>query len=190
MQKKEDLRVHRTKKALADTFMQMLSKKPLDEITVNDLCDQAGIRRATFYKHYSDKFDFMTSYICFLRDNFDRHYRKSNNQITTPEYYIDYAKQLVVFITEHSGAIDNLVKSNIFPLVMAIIVEQNYVDTCDRLKQSVQNGMKLPASVEVVASMCAGGVATTVYNWLKKGRDISPDELADQIGAVVASALT
>ena len=55
---------------------------------------------------------------------------------------------------------------------MAIIIEQNYVDTCNRLKQSVQNGMKLPASVEVVASMCAGGVATTVYNWLKKGRAV------------------
>ena len=190
MQKKEDLRVHRTKKALADTFMQMLEKKPLDEITINDLCDQAGIRRATFYKHYSDKFDFITSYISFLRDKFDRNYPKSSNQITAVEYYVDYAKQLVVYINDHSVAIDNLLQSNMFPLVMAIIIEQNYIDTCNRLRMSVQNGMKLSASVEIVASMCAGGVAETVYQWLKRGRDISPNELANQIGAVVSAALS
>ena len=190
MQKKEDLRVHRTKKALADTFMQMLEKKPLDEITINDLCDQAGIRRATFYKHYSDKFDFITSYISFLRDTFDRNYPKSSNQITAVEYYVDYAKQLVVYINDHSVAIDNLLQSNMFPLVMAIIIEQNYIDTCNRLRMSVQNGMKLSASVEIVASMCAGGVAETVYQWLKRGRDISPNELANQIGAVVSAALS
>jgi hypothetical protein len=41
--------------------------------------------------------------------------------------------------------------------------------------------MKLNASVEVTASMCAGGVANAIYNWLKNGKPISTEELAEQI---------
>ena len=72
MSEKEDLRVRKTKKALFDAFIKLLSQKPFDEITVNELCDEAGVRRATFYKHYSDKFDFLTAYVRLLRDRIDR----------------------------------------------------------------------------------------------------------------------
>lgn len=190
MSDREDLRVRRTKKALADAFMQLLSQKPLDDITINELCDTAGIRRATFYKHYADKFDFLSSYIGELRDRFDKLFWKPEGYTITADYYVAYAKRLIHFITEHSAAIDNIFKSNMFPVVMNIIVEQNYKDTCERLRKSVKDGMKLPASVEVTASMCAGGVATTIYQWLKDEKKIGPDSLAEQVGAVVSSALT
>lgn len=186
---KEDLRVIRTKKALADAFMQLLNKKPLDEITINELCDAAQIRRATFYKHYSDKYDFFGSYICQLRDRFDKLFIDSDSNLLTADYYVAYAKRLVSFINEHSVAIDNIMSSNMFPMVMEIIVERNYKDTCDRLRMSVQHGMKLSASVEVTASMCAGGVARSVYNWLKNDKNLSTDELAEQIGVVVSAAI-
>ena len=35
----------------------MLEYKPLDKITVQELCDQAEIHRSTFYKHFSSIFD-------------------------------------------------------------------------------------------------------------------------------------
>ena len=59
--KKEDLRVRKTKKALFDAFMSLLAKKPYEDITINELCDAADVRRATFYKHYSDKVSFVTA---------------------------------------------------------------------------------------------------------------------------------
>ena len=55
MARKEDLRVRKTKKAIAEAFMALLEEKNYDEITVNELCDRAGVRRTTFYKHYKDK---------------------------------------------------------------------------------------------------------------------------------------
>lgn len=189
MSEKEDLRVKRTKKALAEALMKMLYEKTLDEITVNELCDVAGIRRATFYKHYSDKFDFFTSYVHFLRDKFDKNFWKPDKEILTAEYYVEYAKRFIHFMSEHSTAVDNIYKSNMFPIVMAIILEQNYKDTRDRLRRSINDGMELAASVEVTASMCAGGVATTIYNWLKSGKKMDPDELAEQVGIVVAAAI-
>lgn len=189
MSGKEDLRVRRTKKALFEAFLALIHEKTIDEITVNELCEAAGIRRATFYKHYTDKYDFLTAYTCHLRDNFDHLMRKSGKPTLTADYYVAYAKRIVSFISENEIAVDNIFKSNLFPTVMFTIVEQNYKDTCERLNASVAAGMKLSASVEVTASMCAGGVATTIYHWLKSGKKMSAEELSEQIGAVVAAAI-
>lgn len=189
MSGKEDLRVRRTKKALFTSFVELVREKTIDEITINELCDKAGIRRATFYKHYSDKFDFITAYTCYLRDNFDQAMRKGGKPTLTTDYYVEYAKRIVGFISENEVAIENIYKSNLFPTVMYNIVEQNYKDTKERLSASVAAGMKLSASVEVTASMCAGGVGTTICHWLEGGKKMSAEDLAEQIGAVVAAAI-
>ena len=190
MAEREDLRVRRTKKALYDAFVQLLCEKPFDEITVNELCEVAGIRRATFYKHYSDKFDFLSAYTCLLRDRFDRQIWKSGKPIPTVDYYVAYAKRLVYFICENSVAIDNICNSNLAPSVLAIIVNQNYLDTCERLRISVAANMDLPASVETVATMCTGGVAACIYRWIKEGRKTDPDLLAEQLGNMVSSIIS
>ena len=186
---KEDLRVRRTKKALFDAFLRLLCEKPFDEITVNELCDTAGIRRATFYKHYSDKFDFLNAYTCLLRDRFDRSVSKSGKLNLTPEYYVAYAKRLIYYVNENSAAIDNICKTTLFPSIIAVIVEQNYKDTCERLKISVAEGMTLSASPETVAATCTGAVAACVNHWLVNGRKTDPEIVADEVGRMIANIL-
>ena len=43
-----------TKKAIKDTFIQLLDEKPYNQITVKDLVETCGINRNSFYYHYSD----------------------------------------------------------------------------------------------------------------------------------------
>ena len=62
-EKKTDLRVLKTKQALRNSFIDLIREKTFESITVNELCDQAMVRRATFYKHYADKYDFVIDYI-------------------------------------------------------------------------------------------------------------------------------
>lgn len=189
MAEKEDRRVIRTKKALADAFIELLKQKPLDELTVNELCDVAGVRRATFYKHYSDKYAFLTAYTCALRDEFDTLVWTTSKPVHTKDYFVAYARRVVEFISLNEAAVENILKSNLFPSALSIIVEQNYKDTCDRLRDGVAMGMKLPASVEVTASMFAGGVSSAIYNWLYNGKKTPPDQLADEIGRFVEKVL-
>lgn len=187
---KEDLRVRRTKKALADAFLQLLDQKPFDEITINELCDFADVRRATFYKHYSDKFDFLHAYVYSIRDQFEKVVWKTEKPALTKDYYVAYAKHIISFISRHSEAINNIYKSHLFPSALSIIVEQNFKDTCERLYKSTESGMVLNASVEVISSMCAGGVSTAVYEWLHHGKKIPPDEFAQQIGNVIDAIIS
>lgn len=46
MEEKTDLRIRKTYKALCDAFVTILEKKRFDDLTVNELCDEATIRRA------------------------------------------------------------------------------------------------------------------------------------------------
>lgn len=189
MSAKEDLRVKRTKKALGEAFVALLNEKPFDEITVNELCLKADVRRATFYKHYSDKFDFLAAFARAIRRQFDTLIWKSEKPEPTKEYYVEYAKHVVEFICEHTKAVKNIYTSNLFPSVLSIVIEENYKDTCERLERSVAAGMKLNASVEVTAAMCAGGVSAVIFAWLSTGMTMSANELALQVGNIVAAAI-
>lgn len=56
-QKKPDLRVRKTKRAIYNALMELLKKKNLENITVLELTEAAEINKSTFYLHYSDIFD-------------------------------------------------------------------------------------------------------------------------------------
>lgn len=43
-----------TRKAIKDTFMALLEKYPLSEITIKRIVSECGINRNTFYYHYQD----------------------------------------------------------------------------------------------------------------------------------------
>jgi len=49
-----DLRITKTKKAIINAFLSLRSKKPLEKITVRELCEMAMINKSTFYSHYAD----------------------------------------------------------------------------------------------------------------------------------------
>ena len=46
-----------TKHALAASLKNMLLKKPLNKITINDIAEDCGINRMTFYYHFKDIYD-------------------------------------------------------------------------------------------------------------------------------------
>ena len=52
-----DIRVQKTKKAIADAFLRMTGKKPIEKITVTDIVTEAQINKSTFYAHYRDIYD-------------------------------------------------------------------------------------------------------------------------------------
>lgn len=46
-----------TKRALAESLKNLLLRKPLDKITINDIAEDCGISRTTFYYHFKDIYD-------------------------------------------------------------------------------------------------------------------------------------
>ncbi|MBQ6961091.1 MAG: TetR/AcrR family transcriptional regulator [Clostridia bacterium] len=56
---KIDRRIQRTYQQLTEAMGRLLLRKEWNQITVQELCDEAVIRRTTFYQHFRDMHDFM-----------------------------------------------------------------------------------------------------------------------------------
>ena len=56
-----DRRVGRTKRMIENSFFELLEQKPVDKITIKDICETADINRTTFYRYYQDYPDFLTN---------------------------------------------------------------------------------------------------------------------------------
>lgn len=55
----QDARVKYSKMIIQVNFVSLLKQKPINKITVKELCEMADINRATFYKYYMDIYDLM-----------------------------------------------------------------------------------------------------------------------------------
>lgn len=49
-----DLRIEKTQRSIAQAFLALRAQKPLEKITVKELCQRAMINKSTFYAHYAD----------------------------------------------------------------------------------------------------------------------------------------
>lgn len=52
-----------TKQAIAESLKHLLLKKPITRITINDITEDCGISRMTFYYHFNDIYD-LVEWVC------------------------------------------------------------------------------------------------------------------------------
>ena len=69
---KTDARVKYTRMVLKKALLELLEHKPVNKITVKEICERAGLNRATFYAHYTDCFDLLESIEEELFGQFER----------------------------------------------------------------------------------------------------------------------
>lgn len=58
-QKKENRKVKYTKMVLREALLSLMEDRPINKITVTDICEKADINRGTFYTHYTDHYDLL-----------------------------------------------------------------------------------------------------------------------------------
>lgn len=52
-----DMRKDKTRKSITNSFLELRSKKPIEKISIKELCEKAMISKSTFYSHYLDIYD-------------------------------------------------------------------------------------------------------------------------------------
>lgn len=171
-----DLRVRRTYTLLIHAFENLLAKKAFEKITVTEICEAAMIRRPTFYKHFLDKYDFLTFFIKHqMNQIFDEALKKLENTEENNFFALVFEQLL--------KQPDNLL-SLIFSLQMRsdIMIELEAVQEFGQkmLKNHIKNGKKddePPIHQEYKAQIIMGLTIQSVQWYKNNQEEISQKEM-------------
>jgi len=187
MKRKEDARVVRTKSRLFNAFTELLSEKTFEEITIQAICNRSNVRRATFYKHFSDKYDFLAGLTRDLRGKFEENFNREAKltDLAPAEYYLKYLRAIIDFLDKNEAIVKLILNSSLSSAMVSVVVEENYIRTKEKLDEDVRNGLGLIASTDTVAIYIAGGISNAIIKWLTLGKNIPREEFIKELGSLL-----
>jgi len=187
MEQKQDLRITKTYMALTKTFIEMMEDERFEDITVTGLCEQAMIRKSTFYKHFADKYELLTFIVREAQAEFDAKSASEAQSGEPVDFYTHLFSHVIDFLKENKKLVQSAMNSNSFPLIMNILSEQIISDVCRKLKEDEKKEHKLIASPELMASLFTGGLTEVLKWWIMKEEPISEASLKEQVSALMAA---
>lgn len=185
IQEKNDLRIVRTNKMLRDAFTRLLEVKSFEDITVNQLCEEAMIRRATFYKHFADKYEYLNFYLQGFKEEFNRQTKDSTVHESTQEFYLRMSDYLFEFLESHQKMVSHIVSSNALPLFFDILCEQISNNLIEIMTANEDIKDMKNVSIELVSKHCAGGLLQLAKYWYMQRHTISREELHTSIAFLI-----
>ena len=189
MDNKLDLRLQKTYLALQNAFTQLLDEKRFDELTVNELCDRAMIRRTTFYKHFADKYDYFAFYI---RDmvSAPQHHLPADVAVGDVNTYILYmSRELLHFLHSHERMVCNIKNSSMFPLLLSILLEQITGDIMMILHRICPELEDPSKKQEAIAAFYAGGILNCYFLLMREDASVDEKLFLDVVGQITAQIL-
>lgn len=73
MEKREDIRITKSKRDLCNALVELMKSTPFKKITVGDICSTAMINKMTFYKHYADKYELLNDVFLNIKQSIIAH---------------------------------------------------------------------------------------------------------------------
>ena len=180
--KKEDRRVRYTKQAIRDGFLRLLAEKPIEKISVTEICREADINRGTFYAHYSDVDDLLhqleDDLLRRLDDVGSRHNARQSDGKT-----FRYLTDLFTLASEYSDIFYTLYcRSGDSEFQDKIFNKLKYQYLYEFL--SIFGGSE-SEKLDYCASFIVAGMCTLVKVWIENGMRETPEEMARLGGAFV-----
>lgn len=172
---KVNQRVVLTKRLLQEALLRLMNKKPLDKITVKELCEESGINRTTFYRHYGVPRDVLidmeADFSNQLRERFD---------VTKINDISSYSEELLTYLYNHSDILKILILNNSADDFMRMINSM--------FEKVLQSKSKYPAisgadddNIKLISTYIAGGGYFMLRRWLLEDIRKTPKELSDLI---------
>ena len=158
---------------LAESFREIAKNKAADKITVQDIIENCGYSKTTFYRSFKDKYDLMAW------DYIKRH-EKIMSQTKNSDYewkttliegaqLFDEQREYLKNLLLHTNGLDSFSRN------MKIVHFES-------LKKCVldASGMKeLDVKTEMYVRCYCQGTVDLICDWIMGMYDVSPDELAE-----------
>ena len=176
---REDQRVQRTYRVLKEAFERLLFKKSFAQMTVQEICDEAEIRRTTFYQHFQDKNHFLK---WFIREK-QQEFRDDEAAAIPPEqfgeHYARLAGSVLKYINSNEALSRLLLGSGLRDSQSMELLFRGFVqDITERLEmvpdlKDKLDGVPLPLLAEFYVS----GTLAAFRWWHENNKPCSEEEL-------------
>jgi AcrR family transcriptional regulator len=178
---KEDPRITRTRGLLETAFMEAVSEKGFQAVSVKDIAQRAGVNRATFYAHFNDKYDLLDYSI---RMRFKQELEQRTLHVCT--FNIENLRALIVTVCEFIAAasshcnppspqFDSLMETQVKAQAQELV--QNWIEKLDTQAE--------PGLVATAASWAIYGLALQWSRDKSKSRP-SASAYAEQLLPLIA----
>lgn len=170
---KTDLRVQKTYKLLYEALSNLLTEKSYEDITITEICNEAGVHRVTFYKHFSDKNDFLNS--C-LTDKINKLGFDTSLSSFTPESMkescMNMLEQLLDFVEENKELLIKI-KQNKGNSISSVLNECISNFLIAKIKGMSNICEKLGDSIYIIANFYAGAIVGLIRWWIDADTSLS-----------------
>ena len=178
--RKVDIRVKRTYNQLFSALIKLLGEKSFDDLTVLEICDEAGVHRATFYKHFVDKYDFLNTCFNISLSNltFDK-IAESYTPETMKKSCMRMILKVLNFVEENQKVIVSLStdrNSASFNTALNDAIA-NFIE--ERINTIRPENEKLSKTVPLLANYYAGAIVGIIKWWATNQSSYSKQDFLD-----------
>lgn len=166
-----DLRTQKIYDALLAAFKELLAEKPFEQITVNELCERARTRRATFYKHFADKYEFMDYMMRQMRSELVQNAAGKFQSTEPKDYYHALVDLGLDFVQENKKMLLSMNNSS-----MVYVMLQTVTDTTH---------LELLGSDEVQIQFLMGALNQCAKWWVQRMDTIPKEEMQERLYRMV-----
>lgn len=172
-----------TKRALEQSLKNLLLKKPLTKITINDIAEDCGINRMTFYYHFKDIYD-LVEWSC-LEDA-----RKALEEKKTHATWQQGLLQIFHAVKENKPFV-----MNVYRCVHREQVEKYLKPLADNLLMGVveeqSSGMTVrQEDKEFIARVYSYIFVGLMLDWIKDDMKEQPELIVEKLAVVIQDAFS
>ncbi|MDR6553087.1 AcrR family transcriptional regulator [Paenibacillus qinlingensis] len=173
-----DRRILKSQEAIKTAFIDLMSEKNFNEITIQDISDRANVGRRTIYHHYLDKFDLLDKLI-------EEHINELRKICESSSDLGFIASNLIIFeyFEQYFLFFSIMLSSSASPTfrnrLLEFIIEQlkNDVD----ITQGINKGL----NKDVILKFFGTAIVGLVESYVTNGVPESPKVVAEQVGILL-----
>lgn len=162
MDKKEDLRITKTKRNLYEGLLKLLGKYRFEEIKIKDICDISLTSRSTFYDHFNNKYELL-DYLIEDKKN-ELTYNIERNNISIKQLYMKIIEAVLELLDENIDTYRAMLVNNNNSIVIDILYNTIYKDIETSIKQ---RGIKEDIPIELLTKFYVNGVVNVFLLYIQ-----------------------
>jgi AcrR family transcriptional regulator len=160
---------------LRDALLTLIIQRGFDELTIEDITNQADLRRATFYLHYRTKEELLMT---VLREIFDDLLRQLEPLRAKDRLAGKTQLETFVILFQHVGENGDLYRVILNGQGGSAIMRE----IREYLAENVQKALhSAPVPGEVIANTIVGAEIGVMAWWLDNGKPYPPEQMAEML---------